>query len=355
MPCNTCAAPADTAPKAACQTCPITMGKGKKPVFEIDAKTVIDFESDFKHKLLCDGITFSLGSVCVYSCAFCYVIPMLVKQTAIQMVKRQASLLDRGLEDVVIRRRDALKVLRKQLTMNKPPGVNLQKRAVVFTSPLVDPAPNMDMAIETAAACRMMFELTALDVRILSKSNLLPKIAALIPDEFRHRLIFGVSTGTLDDVLANSFEIGTAHVSKRLASLHRLQDKGYRTYGMLCPILPQEDYDAYAEQALEAIRVDRCEHVWAEVINLRGDSFTATVEAMEKRGFLKEAERLRGVCGPGSTEAWEQYSRDTFEALAKRVPPEKLRFLQYVTDKSLDWWWPQQSRGAVLLGAAAGH
>ena len=331
------------------------MGKGKKPVFDIDSKTTIDFESDFNHKLLCDGYTFSLGSVCVYSCAFCYVISMVLKQAAIQAIKNLASLLGRRLEDVVIRRRNALKVLRKQLTVNKPPGVNLQKRAVVFTSPLVDPAPNMVMAKETAAACRMIFELTAWDVRILSKSNLLPKIAKLIPGKFRNRLIFGVSTGTLDDDLADSFEIGTPYVSKRLASLHRLQDEGYRTYGMLCPILPQEDYDAYAEQALEAIRVDRCEHVWAEVINLRGDSFTATVAALEKGGFLKEAESLKSVCGPDSTEAWEQYSRDAFEALARRVPPEKLRFLQYVTDKSLDWWWPQQARGAVLLGAAAGH
>ena len=28
---------------------------GKKPVFEIDSKTVIDFDSDFAHKRLCDG------------------------------------------------------------------------------------------------------------------------------------------------------------------------------------------------------------------------------------------------------------------------------------------------------------
>ena len=44
-----------------------------KLVFEREAKTVINFESNFSHKLLCDGPTFSAGDACVYSCAFCYV------------------------------------------------------------------------------------------------------------------------------------------------------------------------------------------------------------------------------------------------------------------------------------------
>ena len=134
---------------------------------------------------------------------------------------------------------------------------------------------------------------TWLSTSVLSKSSLLPELAKLIPEKFKHRMIYGFSTGTLDDALCNSFEKGTPLVSKRIKSLHWLQDNGYRTFGMLCPILPQENYDEYAARAAEAIRVDRCEHVWAEVINLRGDSFTATCEALENDGFLKEAGQLR--------------------------------------------------------------
>jgi hypothetical protein len=121
---------------------------------------------------------------------------------------------------------------------------------------------------------------------------------------------------------------------------------------MLCPSLPQADYDQYAERAVEAIRLDRCEHVWGEVINLRADSLTATCAALEAGGFTDEADRLKAVCGPESGEAWEQYARDTFGALAKCIPPEKLRFLQYVKPKHLEWWVEREPQGAILLGEA---
>lgn len=35
-----------------------------KPVIEIAARTIINFKSAFKEKLLCDGPTFSTGTAC---------------------------------------------------------------------------------------------------------------------------------------------------------------------------------------------------------------------------------------------------------------------------------------------------
>ena len=323
---------------------------GGKPVYEIDSNTVLDFKSAFGHKLMCDFLTFSLGSVCVFSCSFCYVISMILKQTAIQTVKRSAALMGKRLEEVVIRKRRALKVLRRQLTVDKPWWVNLRQKKVVYTSPLVDAAANMVLVKETAVACQMIFELTNWDVRVLSKSSLLPELAKLIPEKFKDRMIYGVSTGTFGDELCAAFEKGTHPVSKRIKSLHWLQDNGYRTFAMLCPLLPQADYDQYVSHALEEVRVDRCEHVWAEVINLRGDAFTATCEALEDGGFHAEAERLGTVCGENSKPAWEQYARSAFEAVARRVPPEKLRFLQYADPAKTSYWVAQEPRGAILLG-----
>src|ERR1700722_18060017 len=162
MSCPTCPSSVSTSANSGCAACPSTING--KPVFEIDSKTVVDFKSAFGHKKLCDGLTFSLGSVCVYSCAFCYVIPMILKQHDIQLVKQAAGLMGKRLEDVVIRRRKALKTLRRQLTIDKPPQVNLQRKAVIYTSPLVDAAANMVLVQETAAACRIIFELTNWDV-----------------------------------------------------------------------------------------------------------------------------------------------------------------------------------------------
>ena len=102
-------------------------------------------------------------------------------------------------------------------------------------------------------------------------------------------MIYGVSTGTLDDNLARSFEQGTPLPSKRVASLHWLQNNGYRTFGMICPSLPQHEYDGFAREIRDAICAEKCEHVWAEVINVRGDSMTRTIAALRAGGNVREA------------------------------------------------------------------
>lgn len=326
---------------------------GGKLVYEINVHEILNFQSAFGHKLLCTGLTFSLGSACVYKCSFCYVESIVRKHP--QVKKLAADLAQQGLqfEDVVVIRCASLDILREQLTIRKPRSLDLRKPGVVFTSPLVDPAPTVAMAQQTAEACRIILELTNWDIRILSKSNLLPVVAKAIPERFKHRLVYGVSTGTLDDKLARTFEEATPLVSKRLESLYWLQNNGYRTFGMVCPSLPQDDYNRFAHDAATAIRVDRCEHVWAEVINLRGRSIQRTCHALENGGYNAEAARVRAVSQKKNCLEWEHYARDTFLAHTKYIPPRKLRFLQYVTPTTRPWWRSHEAHGAVLLGKAA--
>lgn len=336
-----------------------------KPVVWRPAKTILNLESGFKDKLLCDGPTFSTGDACAYSCTFCYVPSMMKKAAYVPH--------DRPHEDMVVRRENALDVLFDQLTVKvkgggrKPKYDNQNDNRVVYASPLVDVAANMELVRETVEACAMILELTNWQIRLLSKSNLLPKVAlSLLAHaesegrfalaDVKRRMIFGVSTGTLDDKLAAAFEIDCPKVSKRLESLHWLQDNGFRTFGMICPILPMRE-DArtdFARSVCNAIRIDKCEHVWAEVMNARGESMANTVSALEAAGYGWEASELQAFAG--NPVAWEHgYARSTFEALAAVCPPGKLRFLQYVTPKTLDWWKGRVESGAVLLGAAASH
>jgi len=174
-------------------------------------------------------------------------------------------------------------------------------------------------------------------------------------DSERARILYGVSTGTADNGLAKSFEQGTPLVSKRIESLHWLQDNGFQTYGMICPSLPRpnEDYETFSTDICEKIRIDKCQHVWAEVINVRGDSLTATSKGLREGGYNEIASALEAVSG--DTTAWEQYNRDTFLGHTKVIPAEKLRYLTYVTRKTLPWWETQIPFGAVLLGKAAEH
>jgi hypothetical protein len=102
-----------------------------------------------------------------------------------------------------------------------------------------------------------------------------------------------------------------------------------------------------------AIRVEKCDHVWAEVINVRGESLTKTTDALRAAGYEEEALSLESVSGPDGNGAWEDYARATFLAHTKNIPPEKLRFLQYIDRDTAAWWKDQRDHGAVLLGEEA--
>jgi len=322
-----------------------------KPVFAVPALSVLNLDSGFKHKKLCDGPTFSTGSACAYSCSFCYVEDLMRKNPHWAKVKESNP--SAQFEDVVIRRTGAVAALRKQLTFadGRPRFEDPNDNRVIYGSPLVDVAANMELARETVEVCKAILELTHWQIRLLSKSTLMPKVAQMLESESRHsprqRVIYGVSTGTVNDKLAQAFERGTPLVSKRIAALHWLQDNGFRTYGMICPSLPCDDYNAFAEQSAEAIRADRCEHVWGEVLNARGESFTRTLNALKESGHNREAELFARVSS--DKPEWEAYARSTFLAHTKVIGGEKLRFLQYVTAESKPWWAERQNIGAVLL------
>jgi DNA repair photolyase len=253
-------------------------------------------------------------------------------------------------EDVVVRRSRAIEVMRSQLVdrygrakFNDPKDVR-----VIYASPLVDIAANMELVRETIEACKLVLDLTHWKIRLLSKSNLLPVIAKEFSDvDSKARILYGVSTGTLDDKLARSFEQGTPLPSKRIESLRWLQDNGYQTYGMVCPSLPQRDYDYFAYNMSQAIRSDQCEHVWAEVVNVRGESLVRTVAALRAGGFAWYADELEAT---KEQSVWEQYSRATFLAHASIYGRSgKLRFLQYVAAGTRPWWDVRRKEGAILL------
>lgn len=328
-----------------------------KPVLHREAKTVLTIPSHkFHEKLLCDGIVLNPGDACAYSCEFCY--------GGANMWKLDKPIIDAHnaesgtclcFSDVVIRRRNAISLLRQQLfnARGEPKYADPQDNRVVFSSTLVDIAANMTLLRETAEACNLLLEHTHWQIRLLSKSNLLHKLVEdkLIPEKHHRRLIFGFSTGTLDDRVAKAIETGTPLVSKRLQSLHWLQDRGLRTYGMICPSLPQRDYRQFSREICQAIRVDRLEHVWAEVINLRGRSLARTLAGLMRAGLGEEAEMMSSVSGPGASERWEEYARTMFMAHTKNVPSKKLRFLQYISPGTHAWWAPMMKKGAILLGS----
>lgn len=297
--------PTDPTKPSAASGCSRATMNGK-PVLYRDAKTVLKLDAEaFAEKLLCDRLILNPGDACAFSCSFCYVETMMMYQAPRILgahEEKTGELLE--FSDVVIRRKNSVDILLGQLL--KRSGERKfsddQDHRVVFSSSTVDVAANMELLRETADLCNQILVHTAWQIRLLSKSHLLHKLVAdrMIPEKYHHRLIFGFSTGTLNDRVAKAIEMGTALVSKRIESLHWLQDHGFRTYGMICPSLPQEDYWQFSEEACEAIRVDRCEHVWAEPINVRGNSLVKTLAVLKSAGLDQEAHHLAAISGAGN-------------------------------------------------------
>src|SRR5438552_15723842 len=101
----------------------------------------------------------------------------------------------------------------------------------------------------------------------------------------------------------------------------------------------------------DAIREEKCEDVWVDIINVRGESMTRTVAALCAAGFQAEAHVLHAVATDKA--ARECYARKTFLAHARLYPSGKLRFLQYVSAHSHSWWAARESIGAISLGRVA--
>jgi DNA repair photolyase len=394
-----------------------------KPVFAVNTSP-LNMNSGFRHKFLCDGGTFTPGTACAYSCPYCYVEAMVIKQEQVRDILAASG---KPFNEVVIRRNNAMQRLAQDLTRKtrkkeqipaadklltpelierwglknewslagrfaKYAGPEWEGK-IIYASPLVDVAATKVLANETVEMCEVILRLTGFHIRLLSKSPLLAdvaeELARRLPDPrtgAKARMILGFSTGTLNDEVATAMEQHTPSPTARLKALHRLQDAGYRTYGMLCPILPQKDaaaYTAFAHAAMQAIRAEQCEEIWAEAVNFRaggkkkkGDvndrqqrnSFGATLHALTRGGFKEEAALFDRVARDPA--AWEGYSRALFEALAEAAPeqtagrlligekagvkrPNKLWWLHYPrrTASITEYWEAQQGKGAVLLGA----
>ena len=146
-----------------------------KPVIETNTR-ILNLDSGFQHKHLCDGPTFSAGTACAYRCSYCYV------ETIVGTKPFVTSLLGGNkFQDVVIRRKEAVTRLRNELRtasgrLKFKGGTYEAARAsgkpkVCYGSPLVDIAASNELATETAEMVQVLLNDTDWDVRLLSKSQ----------------------------------------------------------------------------------------------------------------------------------------------------------------------------------------
>ncbi|MGM0665483.1 MAG: hypothetical protein ACQET7_15050, partial [Thermodesulfobacteriota bacterium] len=129
---------------------------------------------------------------------------------------------------------------------------------VVFFCTTCDPCATEEHAEMTIEAIRLIMEGSDLQVRVLSKSRLILKIATEL-GLFRYRISYGLSIGTIRPEVSACIEEHATPVNERIETLQLLRGANFRTFGMLCPILPSEM--DYLDALVDSIRPQACELV----------------------------------------------------------------------------------------------
>jgi DNA repair photolyase/energy-coupling factor transporter ATP-binding protein EcfA2 len=300
----------------------------KKYHLTYDGKTGIAETKGFQKKQLAD-FACNIGNICHFGCTFCYVPSVVAKQKGVQNILKEGYAWDeishyRTKENLV-------KCVERDLKKIEPGD----KRMVIFCT-TCDPCATEEHADITSSSIRLIMESSDLQVRVLSKSTLILEIAKEL-DLYRERIIYGLSTGTIRPEISACIEGNASPVQDRFKTLKFMQDVGYRTFGMLCPILPSEM--PYLDKLIDAIGVRKCEHIWAEALNVRGKSLVKTRDQFKNCGLDEDAKSLDQVMGNKAN--WRDYCKELFlnvrNELEKRGASEKLRFLQYVTGEPEDF------------------
>jgi len=309
-----------------------------KTKFNYSGKTGIARTEGFSHKLLAD-YSVNIGNICEFGCTFCYVPAVTGKQKTVQSILSQGYSVGefssyRYKENVLATVSDDLRKIK--------PG----DRSTVFFCTTCDPCATQEHADISIEAMRLILERSDLQIRVLSKSVLIKEIATALTNS-KDRIVYSLSTGTALDEISKSIEHYASPITLRVKALHWLQDNNYRTYGMICPVLPSEINNVTT--LVEQVRPDLCEHVWVEAINLRGKSLVNTFDELMAAGLEVHAHELKRVIG--NRKNWLEYSKKLFLAfqyeMDRRDVLDKLRFLQYVSKDDKDFFATQ--KGAICL------
>jgi len=169
-------------------------------------------------------------------------------------------------------------------------------------------------------------------VRVLTKN------AAVLNDfdvisQYSSRILLGLSiTATTDkSAITSIIEPNASSVSERLNVLKEAHKCGFRSYAMLCPLLPAvaDSSDQIEELVGTAIEYG-AEEIFVEPVNPRGAGLRLTQAALENNGYLHEAAAVEGI---RKKEGWSQYVTHLVSNVQRSVRRlsdiSRLRFLLY--------------------------
>lgn len=309
-----------------------------KQQFRYYGKTGISRTEAFEKKRLAK-YSVNLGNMCEFGCTYCYTPSITRKQKVLMDIIAKGY----NLDDISCYRyqENVLYCVSKDLD-SIPRGDN----GTVFFCTTCDPCAAREHTETTIKAIRLIMERSRLQVRVLSKSVLITRVAYEL-DKYRNRITYSLSTGTASPDISRAIEERASNITERVRALHWLQDNGFRTYGMICPVLPSEV--ECVNQLLDQVRPELCEGVWFEAVNVRGKSLVNTHKKLIDAGLENHAEELKRVMG--DKDEWIEYTKRLFLGfqadLQRRGLLNRMHFLQYVSRNDKAFF--EKQPGAVCL------
>jgi DNA repair photolyase len=169
-------------------------------------------------------------------------------------------------------------------------------------------------------------------VRILTKNVAVAKDFDVI-DKYKSRVLFGVSITAVPDKNRTMavVEPYASLNSERISVLREAHSRGFRTYAMFCPLLPEISDWSWQIDELISIAADcEAEETFVEPVNLRGRALILTNDALRNSGYPSEAVVVASI---RDKEYWSRYATQLIlnvqRSVRKLYDISRLRFLLY--------------------------
>lgn len=169
-------------------------------------------------------------------------------------------------------------------------------------------------------------------VRILTKNVGVAKDFDVI-EKYKSRVLFGMSITAAPDknMTMAAVEPHASLNSERISILREAHKRGFRTYAMFCPLLPEiSDWSWQIHELISIAAECEAEEIFVEPVNLRGRALTLTNDALRNSGYLNEAVVLASL---KDKKVWSEYARELIlkvqQSVRRRYDISRLRFLLY--------------------------
>lgn len=169
-------------------------------------------------------------------------------------------------------------------------------------------------------------------IRILTKNSEVLNDFDLI-EKHRDRVLVGLSlTATPDKAeIMSIVEPNASSNLERIDVMAQAHKRGFRTYAMLCPLLPGiADAPSQIEQLVLLAVQCGVEEIFVEPVNLRGPGLERTKEALVNKEYKNEAAAIESI---RTDKGWSQYAMQLILNVQKAVRRlhdiRRLRILLY--------------------------